>query len=342
MVKSFHFPSCRSAPYLLEPGYYSPRFCVDAYDGDPQHKQKMAKSAKSYYRSCRHTIPYCPTVDDKKEKSEVKLSLLEESKEEEEGLVDPEELQCIQRAALERAKLGLPPKNTLSALSLSRTYQEQQKNAAYNASLGVLVKCVDVLELVFAEDISLEWLFHEDGDDSDNDVVDGDPVHKQTGFRPQLSSYYPYLPDRLLEGRGPMDVGVYVNIPSNGKKNADLDVEDVHSPRSSGNGAGTGEEKRAFVPSKIALFLCPGEVMVEKSVKSVNSRTKRYKYSKSLLKEIMLGAFGGDTGVKYISYTIGFVDATGRKRLVYLNFLRAQRCSFVSVCDLCENSLKYV
>ncbi len=246
---------------------------------------------------------------------------MEESKEEEEGLVDPEELQCIQRAALERAKLGLPPKEMPLALSLSKAFQEQQKNAAYNASLGVLVKCVDVLELVFAEDISLEWLFHEDGDDSDNDIVDGDPVHKLTGFRPQLSSYYPYLPDRLLEGRGPMDVGVYVNIPSNGKKIADLDVEDVNSPRSSGNGAGEG--KSAFVPSKIALFLCPGEVMVEKSVKSVNSRTKRYKYSKSLLKEVMLGAFGGDTGVKYISYTIGFVDATGRKRLVYLNFARA-------------------
>ena len=288
---------------------------MDAYDGDPQHKQKMAKSAKSYYRSCRHTISLCPTVDDRKEKNEVKVSLLEESKEEEEGLdpVDPEEMQCIQRAALERATLGLPPKDPPFAFSRSKADEEQRKNAAYNASLGVLVKCVDVLELVFAEDISLEWLFHEDGDDSDNDVADGDPVHKQTGFRPQLSSYYPYLPDRLLEGRGPMDVGVYVNVPSNGKKNADLDV-DVEGVNRRSSNDGAGEEKSAFVPSKIALFLCPGEVMVEKSVKSVNSRTKRYKYSKSLLKEIMLGAFGGDTGVKYISYTIGFVDATGRKR----------------------------
>ena len=291
---------------------------MDAYDGDPQHKQKMAKSAKSYYRSCRHTIPLCPTVDDRKEKNEVKVSLLEESKEEEEGLdpVDPEEMQCIQRAALERATLGLPPKVPSSAFSRSKADEEQQKkNAAYNASLGVLVKCVDVLELVFAEDISLEWLFHEDGDDSDNDVADGDPVHKQTGFRPQLSSYYPYLPDRLLEGRGSMDVGVYVNVPSNGKKNVDADVDvDVDGVNRHSSNDGAGEEKGAFVPSKIALFLCPGEVMVEKSVKSVNARTKRYKYSKSLLKEIMLGAFGGDSGVKYISYTIGFVDATGRSR----------------------------
>jgi len=316
-----------TVPYLLEPGYYSPRFCVDAYDGDARNKQKMAKSAKSYYRSFSTPLPYCASTDEVRK--EVLPGCAAEPREEERGE--------------EGGGFGGDCDEANLITAREAAYNENVRIQAYNSKLGVLVKCLDVLELVFAEDIALESQFHEvsadivfcccfcclvqffvvvkidheqkyakifhfsflslnflslslqDGDDSDNDNDnDNADIVQKTGFRPQLSRYYPYLPDRELENFAPMDVEVYVNIPSRrGASAADL----------------------TFVPTKIALFLGPEEKLMEKSVKAVTSRTKRYKYSKSLLKEVVEGLFGGDTGITAISFLIGFVDESGKNRL---------------------------
>jgi len=160
------------APYLLSPGFYTPRYCLDAYAAKHLvNPRELAKSPKSYYRggifrtNTAAPLAFPPPLPGKKRFS-VKRSSVREN--------------------------AAPP--------IPQPFTIKKEN------VGLVVECLDELEMVWAED--------ETFDDETDDEDDGQNNKKKPFFQPLFLPEYPYLPDREVIMSGPADkVGLYINIP---------------------------------------------------------------------------------------------------------------------------------
>jgi hypothetical protein len=246
-------------PFLLSPGFYSPRYCMDSYMHHEVNAKKLAQSPKSFYKG--------------------NLS----------DFTAADQLKTLARADVAAA--------TAAAKKPSRrpsTHQHHHNPGATAAlgphevtkeSLGMLVECMDEFEIVFAEDESddkeaskYDYDSDEGEPDSDDEKDNKKGKKKQKNFRPLLTTEFPYLPDR--DGfyiDEPKLVNVYINAPAPAKKKKDKgdkkESKDKSAKQEQEQEGDVGEDKSAqiFSEAKFGVFFkATGELIHEKAVWPIN------------------------------------------------------------------------
>jgi hypothetical protein len=227
-------------PYVLTPGFYSPRYCMDSYMDHEMNAKKLAQSPKSYYRG--------------------NLSEFTE-----EG---------AQKAAAKKPQRRGSVQNVHASAALG--VHEVRKE-----SLGMLIECEDIFEIVYAQDENEDyekskWDYDSDEEeDSDNDEEEKKKKKskKQAHFRPLLSAEFPYLPERdALYIDEPKLLHVYINAPPPKKKKKDKgdkkDDKDKAVAKDEKADEDVAEKDEVpFTESKFGVFFKKsGELIHEKAV----------------------------------------------------------------------------
>ena len=222
-------------PYVLSPGYYSPRYCMDSYMDHEMNAKKLAQSPKSYYRG--------------------NLSEFTEQEVKSMAAKKPQRRGSVQSVVNHSAPGELGP-------------HEVRKQ-----SLGMVFECEDIFEIVFAQDENEDyekskWDYDSDEEDDDDDSTEENKkkkqsTKKQTRFRPLLSAEFPYLPERdALYIDEPKLVHVYINAPPPKKKKKRKDDEKAKAEEEEKE-----EEEVLFPESKFGVFFkSSGDLIHEKAV----------------------------------------------------------------------------
>ena len=226
-------------PYVLSPGFYSPRYCMDSYMDHEVNLKKLAQSSKSYYRG--------------------NLSEFTE--------------RDVQKAVENRKahRRGSVQSVQYTGLSAHEVRKE---------SLGMIIECEDIFEIVYAQDENEDyekskWDYDSDeendsDDDDDEDKKKKGAKKKQTNFRPLLSAEFPYLPERdAMYIDEPKLVYVYINAPPPKKKKKEKSGKEKPVEKDIKH----SEEKDdvPFTESKYGIFFkSNGELIHEKAVWPIN------------------------------------------------------------------------
>ena len=239
-------------PYVLSPGFYSPRYCMDSYMDHEMNAKKLAQSPKSYYRG--------------------NLSEFTEG--------------AVQKAAAKKPQR----RGSLQSVHASGTaplgVHEVRKE-----SLGLLIECEDIFEMVYAQDENEDyekskWDYDSDEESDDDNEAEEEKkkkAKKHGHFRPLLSAEFPYLPERdAMYIDEPKLVNVYINAPPPKKKKKDKsDKKESKEKAAAGakeekekervDDEGEGKDEVPFTESKFGLFFKKtGELIHEKAVWSIN------------------------------------------------------------------------
>jgi hypothetical protein len=223
-------------PYVLSPGFYSPRYCMDSYMDHEVNVKKLAQCPKSYYRGNLSEF----TVED------AQKALITAKKPQRRGSV-----QSVHNSA--PGDVG--------------------PHEVRKQSLGMLIECEDIFEMVYAQDENEDyekskWDYDSDEEDDDDEEAEENKKKKsskkQTHFRPLLSAEFPYLPERdAMYIDEPKLVHVYINAPPVKKKKKKDDVDKDQQDED-------GDEAK-FTESKFGLFFKKtGELIHEKAVWPIN------------------------------------------------------------------------
>lgn len=226
-------------PYVLSPGFYSPRYCMDSYMDHEMNAKKLAQSPKSYYRG--------------------NVSAFTEAEVQE---ADTKKLQ--RRGSVQMSSNALP---ALCAGSIAPLGMHEVRKE----SLGLIIECEDIFEIVYAQDENEDYEKSKwDYDSDEESISDNDEKEKakskisknQAHFRPLLSAEFPYLPERdAMYIDEPKLLHVYINAPLPKKKKKDKKEnirckEDVEE-----------KEEIPFIEYKFGVFFKKsGDLIHEKAV----------------------------------------------------------------------------
>lgn len=239
-----HVSHCRVlyVPYMLSPGYYSPRYCMDSYMHHEVNAKKLAQSPKSYYRG---------NLSDLTEENLLKVDARK-----------PPRRGSVHSVAGGPGMVG----------------HEVRKE-----SLGLLIECEDIFEIVYAQDENEDyekskWDYDSDDENDRDDVGDDEKKskksRKQTHFRPLLSAEFPYLPERdAMYIDEPKLLHVYINAPPVKKKKKEKNGDNKRKEGEKDKGAEETDkgDDVSFLESKFGVFFkATGNLIHEKAVWSIN------------------------------------------------------------------------
>ena len=184
-------------PYMLCPGVYSPRYCLDSYESSQPNQKLMAKSLRSYYAG---NIDVLQTESSPENTSKAKQSRRASTRR---GSVRRTSVTGRRASKIEKVAVGSAD-NGEDLVPKEFTVKRE--------SVGLILECLDELEIVWAENEKWDiWPYDED-DEHDGEEEE-ESTKRQYNWRPQLHYSYPYLPDRKLILSEPELVGVFINVP---------------------------------------------------------------------------------------------------------------------------------
>jgi hypothetical protein len=190
-------------PYMLTPGVYSPRYCLDSYTAGEPNTKDLMKSSKSYYVGNLNTLSKAANASD------IAATAAPSRR--------PSVIARTARASkivIDVDANGKPMKPTDFTVK--------------RETVGLLLECLDELEIVWAENERWDiWPYDEGDGCSDDDDYEG-AMKRQYKWRPQLYHTYPYLPNRKLVLSEPELIAVYINVPDH--KNSLRIYQDGASP----------------------------------------------------------------------------------------------------------------